>query len=325
MGRRSVLAVVSAALMVLTACGRGGETSSQKGRQDASPSEPELVVAVASFDLAVGDDQRFMTGLLTPDRKLIGLGTVQMQFFYLGEKDASGQPEPVVETTATFLPVPGKEPKSSSDSPAFLDDAQASGVYETTVDLDRPGFWGVAVRADVGGEPRTGTASFQVLPEHQAPDVGDPAPRSRNLTLASGAPKAAIDSRAGREGDVPDPHLHDTTVADALQQGRPTVVVVSTPVYCMSRFCGPITDTVAELATTYKDRAAFVHIEVWRDFNAQQLDESAAQWILTPEGGGGEPWVFLVGADGKIAARWDNVLDRPELEQRLQALPVTRA
>ena len=34
-----------------------------------------------------------------------------------------------------------------------------------------------------------------------------------------------------------------------------------------------------------------------------------------------EPWVFLVGADGKIAARWDNVVTREAVEPMLQALP----
>ncbi len=317
---RSVL-VSAACAILIAACGSGGQPSPATEEKAASPSQPELAVAVASFDLAVGQAQRFIAGVFTPDRNLIGFGTVRMEFFYLGEKDASGEPEPVAATTASFLPVPGKEPKTASDTPTVLDDPEAAGVYETTVDFNRPGFWGVAVVADVGGERRTGTASFQVLPDHQVPAVGDPAPRSHNLTLASAAPKAAIDSRAGREGDVPDPHLHTTTVAQAVEQGRPAVVVVSTPVYCMSRFCGPITDTVGELARTYADRAAFIHIEVWRDFNAGQLDEAAAQWIRTPQGGN-EPWVFLVGADGRIAARWDNVLDRAELEQRLQALPV---
>lgn len=314
-------ALVSAALAVLAAaCGSARETSPATGGREASPSGPELSVAVASYDLAVGEDQRFIAGVFTPDRTLIGFGTVEMGFFYLGEKDASGQPEPVAATTAAFLPVPGKEPKASSDTPALLDDPEAAGVYETTVDLNRPGFWGVAVVAEVDGERREGAASFQVLPDTQVPAAGDPAPRSHNLTLGSAVPRAAIDSRAGTEGVVPDPDLHQTTVAQALEQGRPAVVIVSTPVYCMSRFCGPITDAVGELAKNYKDRAAFIHIEVWRDFNAAQLDEAAAQWIRTPQGGN-EPWVFLVGADGKVAARWDNVLDRIELEQRLQALP----
>jgi hypothetical protein len=33
-------------------------------------------------------------------------------------------------------------------------------------------------------------------------------------------------------------------VADAIAAGRPVMVVGSTPVFCVSRFCGPITDAV---------------------------------------------------------------------------------
>ena len=33
-----------------------------------------------------------------------------------------------------------------------------------------------------------------------------------------------------------------------------------------------------------------------------------------------EPWVFLVGSDGTIIDRWQNVLDRPQLEAELQKL-----
>ena len=34
-----------------------------------------------------------------------------------------------------------------------------------------------------------------------------------------------------------------------------------------------------------------------------------------------EPWVFLIGADGRIAARWDNVATRGEIEPLLRDLP----
>lgn len=68
-------------------------------------------------------------------------------------------------------------------------------------------------------------------------------------------------------------------LADATAAERPVMVVVSTPVFCVSRFCGPITDAVQKLARRYGDRMDFVHLEVWRDFEAQELNEAAAEWI----------------------------------------------
>jgi len=41
--------------------------------------------------------------------------------------------------------------------------------------------------------------------------------------------------------------LHNISIAAATAAGRPAVVV-STPTFCVSRWCGPITDSVNELA-----------------------------------------------------------------------------
>jgi len=60
---------------------------------------------------------------------------------------------------------------------------------------------------------------------------------------------------------------------------------------------------------------------VWKDFQAQQLNEAAQEWMARGQNIN-EPWVFLIGEDGKIAARWDNVASRTEIEPLLQELPV---
>jgi len=210
--------------------------------------------------------------------------------------------------------------------------SQARGVYAASVGFDRPGFWQVEVTARIGdgagaGDVKSATGAFAVLDRHVVPAPGDLAPRSQNLTMDAppDVPRAAIDSRAGSDGSqpIPDPELHATTVAAALDAGRPVVVTVSTPVYCTSRFCGPITDMVQELSHVYGDRASFVHIEVFRDFQNTVINRAAAEWIYPDQVGGlNEPWVFVVGADGRVTARFDNVATQAELEPLIQALPV---
>jgi hypothetical protein len=91
-------------------------------------------------------------------------------------------------------------------------------------------------------------------------------------------------------------------------------------VYCVSRFCGPVTDMIEELARDYGDRAEFIHVEIWRDFQGQVVNRSAADWLLR-DNDLLEPWVYLIGADGRIAARWDNVATRQEIEPHLRRLP----
>ena len=146
---------------------------------------------------------------------------------------------------------------------------------------------------------------------HRQPDRGR-APASTPRPSTAG-PRAAPPSPTRR--------CTRTSIDAALDAKKPTVVVVSTPVYCVSQFCGPITDSVAKLADTYKDKVAFVHLEVWKDFEKQQVNPSAQEWI-TPKDGGDtkEPWVFLVGADGNVTQRFDNVVSDAELEASVKAL-----
>ncbi|MGH2693142.1 MAG: hypothetical protein ACRDHM_11705, partial [Actinomycetota bacterium] len=77
---------------------------------------------------------------------------------------------------------------------------------------------------------------------------------------------------------------------------------------------------VQELAAEFDDRAEFIHIEVWRDFQGKVVNKAAADWILR-EDTLQEPWVFLVDADGRVAARWDNVATGQEIEPFLRDLP----
>lgn len=317
-GARALAGVLLAAL--LAACGGSGEPD---GAAPSARSEDGLVAQIASYDLAIGK-QRFLVGLLTRETELVGGGEVNLKFAYLGTTEEQTSGDVVAEQEAAFLPIPAEAGAQAPDPPGrptVLSGRQANGVYSAEATFDRAGFWGVVVEADVAGEGEmTGRGTFQVYETHQYPWVGDDGPRSENLTLASAdAPRTAVDSRARDDRDVPDPELHGTTVAASIASGKPTLLVVSTPTYCVSRFCGPVTDMVSELAKEYPDAANYVHVEVWRDFEKQEVNRAAAEWTLR---GNNllEPWVFLIGADGKVSARWDNVATRSEVEPALKAL-----
>ncbi len=327
---RAARALALGLLLVSGACSSGGGNGDGGTGSAATTVAPAgLVAQVASFDLAVGPPSRILVGLQTADLRLVVYGTVELRFAYLGTRDAPVQtPVSGPPVTATYLPVPGTDGSPDGVSePQLVTGSQARGVYAAPVGFDRAGFWQAEVTAPIGGVSRSATAAFAVLERHLVPAPGDLAPRSENLTMDAPAdvPRAAIDSRAGSDGTspIPDPELHATTVAAALDSGRPVVVTVSTPVYCTSRFCGPVTDMVQELSHVYGDRAAYIHIEVFRDFQNTVINRAAADWVLPdPAAGLNEPWVFVVGSDGRVMARFDNVATRAELEPVLQALPV---
>lgn len=315
---RSVIAATSLiAIFLLAACGGSGGTdpADPAGDQDA---KEELIVQAANYDLVAGTPTRFIAGVLTPDQLFVSYGTVDVEFFYLGTREEQGAAERGPTAEASFLTIEG-EP--STDGPVATTASEGRGVYAADVTFERAGFWAAQVTADLEDGKRSGRAMFEVREDNVYPAVGERAPRTDNLTIHSeDAPREAVDSRARDGAEIPDPQLHQMTIAESIRRGEPALVVFSTPVYCVSRFCGPITDMVAELERDYGDRANFIHVEIWRDFDDTVVNKGAAEWIYRKKDLL-EPWVYLIDATGEIAARFDNVATRPELEPLLEKLP----
>lgn len=320
--RRLLIGLVATA-MLATGCGSGSgdeidATPTSSGRRAG------IAAQVASYELVAAQPQRFIIGLLKDDQSaVVAFGKVKLAFAFLGTQLQQSQEATVLfEREADFRAVAGQSLDATIPGPRFGSGSEGTGVYGIDdVTFDKPGFWGVHVTAIIGGQRQQTQASFQVVPTSEIPAPGDAAPKTDNLIASSpGAKPRSIDSRASANTPVPDPKLHDTTIAAAIAARRPLVVVVSTPTYCMSRFCGPITDSVDKLAAQYGDRVAFVHLEVWEDYEAKKLNPAAAEWINPDGGDAKEPWTFVVGSDGVITNRFDNVASDKELEAAVLAL-----
>jgi len=315
----AAMAAMFAVALLTAACGKTADKPAvfKDGGNEVSD---ETAAQVASYELVAGRPGRFMVGLLAGDQsRLVAFGTVQLRFAYLGDRGTAkpaGPEGPAV--TARFLPIPGQHIDPAASGPRFVQGSEGIGVYGAPdVSFDRPGFWQVSASATVDGKPTKATAAFEVLDRSPIPAPGDPAPRTENpVAGAPGVDPRSIDSRAAGDVHIPDPELHASAIAAALDAERPLMVVVSTPTYCQSRFCGPITDSVSALAKRYGDRMAFVHLEVWKNFDKNEVNEAAAEWIYPPgTKDPREPWVFVVGGDGRITHRFDNVATDAELEQ----------
>ncbi len=316
-----------ALLLVITLLVVGGCAAEPAQPPPAQEAENVLHAEVGSYDIAAGEESRVVIGLFTGDQFFVSYGNVDLVFSFLGDADQPRSPQPGPSVSGRFLLVPGMEPPAElPEEPIAAPASRGRGVYAADVEFDRPGSWQVEVTATVEGRGRmTTTAAFEVLEDHRIPAPGDPALDTANLTARSlDAPREAVDSRWGPGEKLPDPELHESTIADAIEAGRPTVVVFSTPVYCVSRFCGPVTEMVEELAHEYGDRAEFIHVEIWRNFETRVINKAAADWLLR-DNDLREPWVFFIGADGRIQARWDNVATREEIEPLLRDLPVLPA
>ena len=317
MRRRLVCSALLGSLL-LGACTSGGDptpqpTSTQQGSQ--------IAVRMATSDHYVGAPQRVSAGLILPDQRLVSFGSVDVTFSYVGTAEESLEPQAGPSAVAVYVPTPGTPDEPSG--PVATLPSEARGVYQAEdVTFDRAGFWQLDVTADVEGlGVQRGKTTFEVREDPAYPAPGEPALATKNLTIESkDAPLAAIDSRATTLDRIPDPELHVWTIARAIRQRRPALVVFSTPVFCVSQFCGPVTDVVDELAARYEDRAVFVHVEIYRDYENQVINKAAADWLLR-DGDLTEPWVFLIGADGTILDRWATLFREDEVAAELEALP----
>lgn len=110
--------------------------------------------------------------------------------------------------------------------------------------------------------------------------------------------------------------LHDVTVADALDAGRPIGLLVATPAFCQIAICGPVLDVLLAVADDHPD-VLLLHAEVYAD-PAQGLE------VKTPAveelGLSFEPCLVLTRSDGVVVERLDTIFDEVEVSEALSRL-----
>ncbi len=190
-----------------------------------------MVAVAASVDLYTGDPQRVDLGLVMPDNSFVSFGTVDVSFSLVGDAaQASEQPGPTA--TAVFVPTYGMPERSSR--PVVTQPNEGRGVYEATgVVFDTAGVWVAEVTADVQGlGPQTAQASFAVQ-EHpvaaRPPATARSRPRTSPCTRRACRSRRSTRERRARARS-PTPSSIEWTIARAIAEGRPALVVFATPV-----------------------------------------------------------------------------------------------
>jgi hypothetical protein len=230
------------------------------------------------------------------DRLAFGVIDDQGQFVY-GKTAVYVAPTPKDPAAGPFLApadVLVTEGRFRSRQAATETDPFAA-VYEAHVPFGEKGRWSVLTVTRVGDGLVAAPAQLQVNTKQadKIPDVGEPAPRVETDTLETAKGNVeAIDTR------VPPSDMHESSFADVVGK-KPVALLFSTPQLCQSRVCGPVTDIALQLKSEYGDRMEFIHQEVYADNDPNKgLREPLTQFNLPTE-----PWLFVVGADGRITAR----------------------
>lgn len=284
---RATLAVALGLALLAAACSSDEDEASSATFIDDGAA---VVVANAPGTVTTNGPQRMLIALL-------GSGPNE----FLGDESQPVEIE--------FLSPADGEPTSSRGT--FLStDGVALGLYVTSFDFDQTGQWGVRL----GGDVDLGTAGFvQVVDESVVPARGQAAPRSISPTAAAATDMAEITT-----DPEPDPDFYDLSIDEAVTNGRPSAIVFSTPAFCQTAICGPTLEMVKEVAADHPE-VDFVHVEPF------DLDEARAgslvptdvmiEWQLPTE-----PWIFVVDADGVVAATFEGLIGGAELRTALDQL-----
>ena len=239
--RRPFITLLALALLAL------GCTSSP------SNSGPDYSAFLAAADYTPGAN-RFPFTFVAVSGESLDDASVEVAFHRL-EDDSE---EARATAVADFRTLEGVTPHLHSDGTLHPHDETAGFYVVEQVKFDVPGVWEArfTVEGPRGHRIEVLPLAFAVQSATSAPGVGDTVPASRNPTSRDVEDLWEITTH-----DPAVPDFYHSTVAEALEQHRPILVVFSTPTFCISRVCGPVTDVVAALHKRYAERPAFIHVE----------------------------------------------------------------
>ncbi len=290
-------ALLALGAILLTSCSQSQTSADSTGILRQQPAGSEQVTGVLpATDLAVGPNQRFLLVLIAPDNSLVSDATVDLSFFKV---TGANQAQLRAQAVAQYREAPG---------------ATGRGAYIARADFDEAGQWGVAAHVtEPGKAPADLKLSFEVKDKSSTPSVGAPVPASRTLTGTSAAEIERFSS--ARPVDT---SLYRVSIADALQERKPLVVLFASPGFCTSRLCGPSLEALQSLRDQYDTKANFMHVEIYQDGRPNaNLDvvPPVREWGLTSE-----PWLFVVGPDGRLADKFEGSIVTEEVRQSLDPL-----
>ncbi len=276
----------------------------------AADGSAEVVVSPAALAFYEGEN-RFPFGVFERDRTQIPDAEVALYFAKTptpepGAKSKSGNKGPAAKAAAQALDAPAIGPfpaatESLATQPAFRalttsdDPDAASVVYSTQLDFPSDGEWRIAALLKEDGEFKgtllTGSA---VVGEYGGiPRPGEKAPKIHTPTAEDvGGDLSQITTR------IPPDTQNRVDYADALGK-EPIVLLFATPQFCQSRVCGPVVDVAEQVKQEFGEKAAFIHMEIWKDNDpSKEIVHPQVRAFNLPN----EPWLFAIDRQGKISS-----------------------
>lgn len=225
--------------------------------------------------------------------------------------------------TAVYI---AKTPRSPAQGP-FLAPADPMAVAPQYRSRQNAGPGGIqAIYATQLPIPHAGTYTVLSMTRTAHGLIGAPgeiavAASSPIPGVGQHAPDVATDTPATVGGNIsllttrlPPEQMHSVSLSAVLGK-RPVALLFSTPQFCISRICGPVTDVTVSLQREFAGRITFIHEEVYAHNQPKQglRSQMKAFHLQT------EPWLFIINRHGIIVARLEGAFGTTELRQALKA------
>ena len=311
---RTTLLVAAATLTLLVvACSSGSDVdTSWSAREIAQDADAPVIPILVNSQLGIGQN-RITFGFFDRDGALVSDLTADVRLFTL-DGDAGSF---VSEYALRKAEVTPNLVHTHADGTVETHASGSVAVFAAIADLANSGQWGAELNVDYEGERTQVRSRFFVLDRTSEPMIGEAIPRFAQRVLGDVDDITEIDS-----ANPPLPALHELTVPQAVDAGRPIVIAFATPAFCQTRFCGPVIDSVMQpMHAQYGDEATFIHIEPFDLAEARSgrlvIVPVMEQWALTTE-----PWVFVVDSAGTVVAKFEGVMTVAGVEAAL--LPLIR-
>jgi len=293
-------------ILILTACGQNPAIS-QPLINDSAGEKVQAFNTVG--DLAVGAN-RYAFVLLGADGSEIRKAEVSVDFFFIDGDQAIPEGSAVAEYETMYVEIPHEH-----EDGELHPHQEVHGFYVVReVNFNRAGKWGalVTIGPEAGDSVTKANLVFQVREQSFTPAIGDLVPNGKTPVANADADLALLCSR------IPPDDMHAISIDQAVEEGRPFVVVFASPSFCRTRICGPVTELVNHVKADYRDEVLFIHVEPY-DLEALRsqgefvLVKSAKQWGLPSE-----PWVFVVNGEGKLVDKFEGLFGEEEIRQAIQ-------
>ena len=195
-------------------------------------------------------------------------------------------------------------------------------AYVAEMTLPSAGRYNATITLDGAAGP-IGSADFAMTARAQGPtpQIGSLAPSVRTPVASDVNGNLQLIS-----SDVfPDERFYQHSVDELLAAGRPFVLTLYSPAFCPTTACGPLLSYMKEIANEFPTMD-FVHVEpyVMRDLGGRiqpELDGAKfryASWSVA-YGIPFEPFVFVVGADGRVVASFEVIVGSNEIRAAIQS------